>query len=198
MNLIEHCETALADAIHAIQQPRTNYQLRHFVVGQHDTEPRRWWQCVLELQIKIQNLKRATIQRRQIERKIAALQDGDDESRDQAALLALDLEDQDLAILGALRETETLYAIFRAFPRGYTRDELDAAEAEYWQKRLTRQARHEFNATGTIGVGNQEALEQIGISPGALLAEARACLEQHDRQGSECSSPSALPSPAVE
>lgn len=199
-DLIERCDKDLADAIRAIQQPRTNFQLRHFVVGQHDTEPRRWWQCVLELQIKIQNLKRAQIHRRQIERKIKALRNGGDEAKDEGALLMLDLEDQELAILGAIRETETLYAIFQSFPRGYTREELDQAEADYWQKRLTRQARHEINATGAIGVGNQEALEQIGISPGPLLAEAHACLTQMKLPNpaqSESSSISALPSPAT-
>lgn len=196
-DLIERCDKDLADAIRAIQQPRTNFQLQHFVVGQHDTEPRRWWQCVLELQIKIQNLKRAAIQRRQIERKIKALRNGGDEAKDEGALLMLDLQDQELAVLGAIRETETLYAIFKSFPRGYTREELDAAEAEYWHKRLTRQARHEINATGVIGVGNQEALEQIGISPGPLMVEARECLTRANPAQFEGSSISALPSPAM-
>jgi hypothetical protein len=181
-DVITKCESELAGAIQAIQQPRTNFQLQHFVVGQHDTEPRRWWQCVLELQIKIQNLKRARIERRRMERRCAALHtlwmnERNEDARDESEIMALDMAEHDLAILGAMREAQALYAIFQSFPRSYTREDLDEAEAEYWRKRLVRQARHEVNACGSIGTGNQDSLEQIGISPGPLLAEARTCLE---------------------
>jgi hypothetical protein len=100
----------LSGAIRAVQQPRSNFQFTHFVVGQHDTEARRWLQCVLELQIKIQNVKRAAIQRRKTERKIAAIRAGDEDARDDSELFALDLQKQDLAVLGAIRETERSYA----------------------------------------------------------------------------------------
>src|ERR1019366_66210 len=130
-DLISKVGNDLAKAIRTIQQSRSNFQIEHFVVGQHDTEPRRWWQCVLELQIKLQNLRRAVIQRRQTERKLLSLDNaGTDESRDEAALLRLDREDHELAVLGAVRETECLYAIFKSFDRIFTREELDAAEAD--------------------------------------------------------------------
>jgi len=185
-DLVTKCESELADAIQVIQQPRTEFQLRHFVVGQHDTEPRRWLQCVLELQIKVQNLKRAQIERRRMQRRRATLHtvwmnERDEDARDESEIIALDIAETDLAILGAMREAHALYAIFKSFPKCYTREELDAAEAEYWQKRLVRQARHEVNACGSIGTGNQDALEQIGVSPGPVLAEARACLGQSAR-----------------
>jgi hypothetical protein len=180
-DLILKCESELAGAINAIQQPRTSFQLAHFVVGQHDTEPRRWWQCVLELQLKIQNLKRIQIERRRTMRRVEVLEHGDEDARDEAALLRLGVEETDLAILGAVREVQALYGIFKSFARSYTREELDAAEAEYWQKRLVRQARHEISATGAIGVGNQDALEQIGILQSPLLAEVGGCLEQLEK-----------------
>src|SRR5260370_26300270 len=110
IDLISFDRTELDDAILAIQQPRTDFQLRHFVVGQHDTEARRWLQCVLELQNKIDVLERAQIGRRQLTRRIAALRNGDDDARDEAALLTLDLRAQDRAVIGAVREAETLYA----------------------------------------------------------------------------------------
>jgi hypothetical protein len=164
-DLIQQCESDLAAAVLAIQQPRTNFQIQHFVVGQHDTEPRRWHQCVLELQIKIQLLKRAEIERRMTLRKIERLRQSSElDSRDQADLLTIDLEAHELAVLGAVREAETLYAIYKSFGRTYTREELDAAETEYWQLRLTRQAKHELIANGRIGVGNLDSLEQIGQS----------------------------------
>ena len=41
---------ALQEALAEIQQPRSEYQLQHFVVGQHDTEPQRYRQCLIEIQ----------------------------------------------------------------------------------------------------------------------------------------------------
>ena len=175
--IIERCESELALAICAIQQPRTNFQLKHFVVGQHDTEPRRWMQCVLELQIKLQNLKRAAINRRKINRKIAAFAArGDEESADEAALLQIDRDEHELAIMGALRETEALFAIYQSFPRSYTRDEIDASEDEYWQKRIARQARHGILSNGSIGMGDLDSMAQIGLSIPAVIEESRTCL----------------------
>jgi len=180
--LISSCEVELAAAVRAIQQPRTNFQLKYFVVGQHDTEPRRWWQCVLELQIKIQNLKRAEIHRRQLERKIQTLRRGGEESQDEAELLQLEMEEQDLAVLGALREAETLFAIYKSFPRAYTSEELNAAEEDYWHARLTRQATHELVSTGRVGVGNLDSLRQIGKPVTSALIrefERHLCVQTH-------------------
>ena len=42
--------TALQQALAEIQQPRSEYQLQHFVVNQHDTEPQRYRQCLIEIQ----------------------------------------------------------------------------------------------------------------------------------------------------
>ncbi|MFN0055928.1 MAG: hypothetical protein ACKV0T_27605, partial [Planctomycetales bacterium] len=103
------------------------------------------------------------IVRRQIERRIARLEArGTPAALDRAELLRLDLEQQELATLGATREVEALLAIFRQFPHGFTRHELNEAEAEYWQRRLWRQAGQDLAAGGRVGVGNQEALRQIG------------------------------------
>lgn len=162
-DIIAQAESELRDAILAIQQPRTDFQLAHFVVGQHDTAPRQWSQCVLELSIKLNAIKRAEIERRKAERRLAILErSSDPDSQDDAALMRLDLEQHDLAMLGARREAETLLAIFRAFGRTYTHAELMEAEEEYWVKRLTRQAKHSLVATGRIGVGDLDSLAQIG------------------------------------
>ena len=66
-------------------------------------------------------------------------------------------------MLGATREVEALYAIFRGFKHHYTRAELNAAEEEYWQRRLTRQAMQDVIAHGRVAAGNQDALRQIGM-----------------------------------
>jgi hypothetical protein len=162
-NLITRCEQELREAVRAIQQPRTNFQLQHFVVGQHDSEPRRWMQCVLELQVKLHHLRRAEIEQRITRRRIASLRTaGTTEATDEADLLEIDRDAHSLGILGAIRETEALFAIYKSFPRGYTNAELNAAEEEYWQLRLARQAKHSLVATGRIGLGDLDSLYQLG------------------------------------
>lgn len=155
---------AFQAAVLAIQQPRTDYELATFIVGQHDTEPRRWAQCTLELDIKRRNLRRAQIGERQLIRRITKLREkGTDAANDKADLLECDLEDQRQAVLGAVREAQALYAIWKSFPRTYTREELNASDAEYWRLRMTRQAIFDLNATGRIGVGHQDSFRMMGL-----------------------------------
>jgi hypothetical protein len=177
-------QNELAKAIEAIQQPRTDYQIEKFVVGQHVSEARRWHQCVLELQIKFQNLRRGQIQQRQMARKLAKLEaKGTPEANDKAALLRLDMEDHALAMLGAMREAQCLWAIYQSFGRNFTRDELNAAEGEFWQKRLTMQAQYDLNATGRIGVGNQDALRMAGIDPSTVAGNLESVEQRFLSQG---------------
>jgi len=51
----------LEGAFREIQQPRSPFVLQHFVLGAHDTEPRQYAQCVLELQIKYDAIRRANV-----------------------------------------------------------------------------------------------------------------------------------------
>jgi len=76
-------------------------------------------------------------------------------------------------MLGAGREFETLYQMWRAFPHRFTREELDAAQEEYWRLRLTRQANQDLQAAGRVSAGNQEALRQIGLASVPQLDHVR-------------------------
>lgn len=148
-----------------IQQPRTSYVIEKFVVGQHDTIEMQFSQCVLEIQIKVANLKRAKLGKRKIEIQIKELEDkGTEIDQIDADLKRIDLQEQDLAVLGALRELEALYKIYQSFPKKYTRKEIDDAQENYWKLRLERQAQQDLQATGRIGVGNSEALRQINLT----------------------------------
>lgn len=155
----------MEDAFLEIQQPRTAYVLEKFVVGQHDHVTQSYAQCVLELQVKYDNLRRAKLNRRKLEIKIKEYEDKATElDLIEADLVRIDLEEQDRAVLGALREFEALYKLWKNFPKKYTRAELDAAQPDYWKARLERQAQQDLQATGRIGVGNNEALRQIGLT----------------------------------
>ena len=155
----------LEESFLAIQMPRTSYVIEKFVVGQHDTIEMQFSQCVLEIQIKVANLKRAKLGKRKIEIQIKELEDkGTEIDQIDADLKRIDLQEQDFAVLGALRELETLYKIYQSFPKKYTRKEIDDAQPDYWQLRLQRQAQQDLQATGRIGVGNSEALRQINLT----------------------------------
>jgi hypothetical protein len=151
-----------------IQMPRTKFALTHFVVGQHDTPEQQYLQCVLELQIKYDNIRRAQLNKKKVLIKISKLeQENTEESLIDAELMRIDLEEQDRALLGALREFKVLYDIYESSPK-YTREQIDAAQPEYWRRRLNRQAQQEQSTTGNIGTGNMEALRQIKQNPSLL------------------------------
>lgn len=149
----------LYQAFEDVSQSRSDYQLKHFVVGQHESPERRYLQIVLELQRKVSVLRRAKISLRQSQRKYAEEVDADERE-----LIALDIEDGSLAISGAMREFNYLYAMYLASPK-FTAEQLQEAEQAYWETRLARQSSLDIEATGRIGVGNLDALRQAGMLP---------------------------------
>lgn len=157
----------LQEDFEAIQMARPPFVLEKFVVGAHrqDSEAQGWAHCVLEMKIKYDAIRRARIGRQIILLEINRLEaSGDEIDKLKAGLKRIDLEEQDRAELGAIREFEALYHIYRSFGKRYTRDELNASQPEYWRNRLTRQARQDLLAAGRIGQGNQDALGQIGLA----------------------------------
>lgn len=164
---IDSIISELQQDFEAIQMARPPFVLEKFVVGAHrqDSEAQGWAHAVLEMKIKYDAIRRAQIGRKIILLEIEQLDaSGDEVDRLRADLKRIDLEEQDRAELGAIREFEALYEIYRSFGRRYSREELNAAQPEYWQNRLTRQARQDSQATGRIGQGNQDALGQIGMA----------------------------------
>jgi len=168
----------LLDDFNAIQMARTPEVLRKFVIGAQamDHPAQGWAQCVLELQIKYDDIRRAKINAELIELEITDLETtGDTKSLLNAKLKRIDLEAQDRALLGAVREFQSLYTIYQSFDKRYTRDELNTSQVEYWQNRLTRQALQEQQSRQLgIGAGNLEALREIELSPLSLPAPMEA------------------------
>lgn len=153
----------LKDAFLVIQQPRTDFALTHFVVGEYDTPERQYMQVVEELRRAYQMIKISMLEKKKLQIEIKKLKASKDEiSKLDAQIKEVHEEDLDATILGKLREFHCLYAIFNKFKK-YTREELDKAEANYWKIRLTRQAAEDVMAHGNIGAGNIEALREIGI-----------------------------------
>ena len=151
----------LEAAIEAIQQPRTRFQLEHFVIGAHDTPEMQFRQCVMELRSQIRTYRVCDIGRRRMEREIALLKESDDPNAD------LDLEEKEInlselliSMRGAEREINCLMDLFNNMAH-FTRDEIDHAQPEYWEKQLGRQANLQVLA-GKVGWADLDALRQIG------------------------------------
>ena len=165
--------TTLQSAFTEIQQPRTDFELKHFVVDQHEGDPQRYAQCVLEIQTKFNNIRRALINKRKINYEIDSADISNPLVQFDVEGKRIDLEEQDLALLGAVREFQALYKLFLSFEKKFTREEINAAQPEYWVKRLTRQANHDLLANGRVGVGNIDALRMIGRAPVPALDHIR-------------------------
>ncbi len=147
----------------AIQCARPPFVLEKLVVDAHQVPEQRWAQCVLEMQIKHQTIRKALINRKILQIEIdRLLATGDEIDALKAQEKTIDLEDQDLAMLGAAREFEALHAIYQTMPR-YTRDQLDAAQPELYKRRLIEQAENDLlsRATG-VSSSNLGGLRLVG------------------------------------
>jgi len=151
-------------AITEVQQPRSAFQIEKFVLGQHATPEMQYYQTCLELQDLIYKYRLAENNLRQQEIKIAKLRATKDELDElKAQEKEIHLEQTRKVMLGAKREIEHLVAIFDSFEHKYTRAEIEEAQADYWQKRLTNNAKAMLIAGTTVNPAHIESMQQAGI-----------------------------------
>ena len=166
----------IAEAIEEIQQPRSRYQLIHFVIGQHDTPEMRFYQLCLELQSMGLKLRVAQIGVRKAEIEIARLlETGDELDALEAEEKEVGLEQTRIVMRGAERELAILTDLFDGCQH-YTRDEIEHAQPEYWQKRLTRQTNLQI-MSGNVGWAQLDFMRQIGLLD-EMVAEREQQLTQ--------------------
>ena len=152
----------ITDAIAEVQQPRSRFQLIHFVIGQHDTPEMRFYQLCLELQDMGYKLRLAQINTRKAEIEIAhLLETGDELDALEAEEKQVGLEQTRIVMRGAEREIAVLTDLFGE-SQHYTRDEIEHAPPEYWQKRLTRQTNLQI-MSGNVGWAQLDSMRQIGL-----------------------------------
>ena len=152
----------IAEAIAEIQQPRSRYQLVHFVIGQHDTPEMRFYQLCLELQDMGHKLRLAQINVRKGEIQIARLlETGDELDALEAEEKQVGLEQTRIVMRGAERELAVLTDLFNESQK-FTRDEIEHAQPEYWQKRLTRQTNLQI-MSGNVGWAQLDSMRQAGL-----------------------------------
>lgn len=160
---IDSIVRTLKEDFEAIAMPRSAYVLEHLVVKAHEHPSQQFLQCVLEMRIKYNTIRRSRIQREIINEEIARLDMADSIDRLQAELKRIDLEEMELSEVGAMREFFSLYRIYQQMPR-FTAEQIEAGQAEYWYKRLVGQSQRDVLATGRVGQGNIQALEHIGVT----------------------------------
>ena len=150
------------EAIAEVQQPRSHFQLVHFVIGQHDTPEMRFYQLCLELQDMGYKLRLAQLSARRAEVEIARLEaTGDDLDAIEAEEKQVGLEQTRIVMRGAERELAILANLFDKSQK-FTRDEIEHAQPEYWQKRLTRQTNLQMMA-GSVQWAQLDSLRQAGL-----------------------------------
>ena len=156
----EDIEKAIAE----IQQPRSRFQLERFVLGQHKTPEMQYYQTCIELQDMIYKYQSAQIAVKKQELKIARLRETGDEIKElKAQELEIGLRQTRLAMIGAERELNHLIDIFNSFDKKYTREEIEAAQPDYWKARLTTNANAMMLSGSGVNAAHIEAMEQAGV-----------------------------------
>jgi hypothetical protein len=169
----------IAEAIAEIQQPRSRFQLTHFVIGQHDTPEMRFYQVCIELQDMGYKLRLAQLSIRKTEIEISRLlHTGDELDAIEAEEKQVGLEQTRIVMRGAERELAILTDLFDESTH-YTRDEIEHAQPEYWQLRLTRQTNLQIMAGG-VQWAQLDSMRQAGI-----LEEAISAHQPHPENGQQ-------------
>ncbi len=167
----------ITDAIAEIQQPRSRYQLIHFVLGQHDTAEMQFYQLCIELQDMGYKLRMAELNVRKTEVEIARLlETGDELDAIEAEEKQVGLEQTQIVMKGAQREIAILEDIFNECQH-YTRDEIEHAQPEYWQARLTRQTNLQM-MSGNVQWAQLDSMRQIGLLDDLVEAREAQLAEQ--------------------
>jgi hypothetical protein len=158
--MLDKIEQAIAE----VQQPRSRFQLEAFVLGQHATPEMKYYQTLIELQDAIYKYKLAEINVKKSELKIARLRSTKDDLDElKAQEIELGLTQTQFAMLGAEREMKHLIEIWDTFEQKFTRAEIEAAQPDYWQARLTNNAKAMLMGGSSVNAAHIEAMEQAGI-----------------------------------
>jgi len=172
----------ITDAITEVQQPRSRYQLVHFVLGQHDTPEMRFYQLCLELQDMGFKLRMAQLNVRKTEVEIARLlETGDELDAIEAEEKQVGLDQTEIVMRGAERELAILTDLFDESQK-FTRDEIEHAQPEYWQKRLTRQTNLQI-MSGGVQWAQLDSLRQAGLLDELIAERERQTSNGHQEIG---------------
>jgi len=160
----------LEDAFYATCQHRTDFQLEALNVKSHETPERQYKQCLDELVRKVSGIGDLEISAEELKdemeqaaQKAQSLPDGFEQRQAdrERRKKKLALWQTEIALEGQLREFKALYAVFKQYPK-FTAEQIQAAEAEYYQKRLYKKAALQLESNGRIDPEVVSALTLCG------------------------------------
>ena len=174
----------------------TEFQIKHFVIGSQHNNFRQFKQILLEMEVRITNLEQISLdmEKNRLERALQEEKILNETSEAQKNLHRHEIKKLDIGYENGLRSMERtkgelsyLENILSEFRSKIDVKELienqDVYENDYWIKRLANQAALELLTVGRIGVGNLEALMQMGESnfKKALVEATRISNEVKDQ-----------------
>jgi len=153
----------------------TKFQIKHFVVGSQHNNFRQFKQILLEMEVRTTNVEQIELdmEKNRLEKNLQEENILKEESLAKKALILHEIKKLDIGYENGLRSLERtkgelsfLNNILTEFRSKIDVKELidnqEMYETDYWIKRLASQAALELLTVGRIGVGNLEALMQMG------------------------------------
>ncbi len=153
----------------------SEFQIKHFVVGSQHNNFRQFKQILLELEVRHSNKEQMILdmEKNRLERNLAEEKMLSETSPAQKAIYQFEIKKLDSGYENGMRaisrtdgEIDYLNNILKEFREKVDVKELmdnqEKYEHEYWIKRLAFQSALEMLTVGRIGVGNMEALIQMG------------------------------------
>lgn len=153
----------------------SEFQIKHFVVNSQHNPYRQFKQILLELEVRYTNLEQINleVEKNRLERDLLVEKMDAETSLAQKKLYEFDIKKNDITFDNITRnrtriytEIEHLHKIENDFRNQFDiKDMIDNQEKhehDYWIKRLATQSALELLTVGRIGVGNLEALMQMG------------------------------------
>jgi hypothetical protein len=148
----------------SIDQSRSRYQIERFVVGQHHTPEMQYVQLVRELSTLHDAYEEGLLRAE----KMLAEADELRATGKKSDAIEAELKERGAASVrrgleGTKREIGIMQDMLDGYP-AFTRDEIEAAQEQYWQERLVRVA-HMQALAGGVGWAHIEALWQADALP---------------------------------
>jgi hypothetical protein len=152
---------------------RTFFQLERFVMGEHDLPERKFLQLMMELKTIRDGFVHDSLEVEKLKIQIKRLLDtGDEIDKIEAMKKQYNLSFYEAGMVCRQEEVKHIAKLLKQLPKIYTKQEIEAAEERYWEKRLVRQAAEELVGTMTgINPGNMRSNIQAKTSISNLLLE---------------------------
>jgi hypothetical protein len=149
-------------ARHYIVRERSDYQLLHFVIGQHDTPQMQYRQILLEVKSLVTKIRFAELDVQKQQIKLDTLTD-EPLDRIKAEKIRIGMAITLDALEGARRELAFLLKLAEDYP-AYSAQEIEDNQQEYWEARLQRQATLErMSVEQHVSAGNLASMLNAGL-----------------------------------